>query len=235
MLSIRPSDTRGSANFGWLTSKHSFSFGDYYDAKHMGFRNLRVINEDKVLPSQGFGIHGHRDMEIISYVISGSLEHRDSMDNGSILRSGDVQRMSAGTGIRHSEFNASNEDIVHFLQIWILPERGGLIPGYEERNFTTQRHNKLCLLVSGNSEDDALHINSPVKLFGSKLDMGLQVQYTFSKNRHGWIQMIHGSLELSTSENKQKLNTGDGIAISNLSKVNITAVDNCEFILFDLP
>ena len=235
MFQIRPSDTRGTANFGWLDSKHSFSFGNYYDARHMGFRNLRVINEDKVLPNQGFGTHGHRDMEIISYVISGSLEHRDSMNNGSVLRSGDVQRMSAGTGIRHSEFNASTKDIVHFLQIWILPEKRDLIPGYEERNFTCKKCNQLCLLVSGNSEDDALYINSPIKLFGSELDMGLQLQYTFAENRYGWIQVIRGSMELSTSENEQKLDAGDGIGISNLSDINITALNNCEFILFDLP
>ena len=235
MFQIRPSNARGSANFGWLDSKHSFSFGNYHDTNHMGFRNLRVINEDKVLPNQGFGTHSHRDMEIISYVISGALEHRDSMSNGSVLRSGDVQRMSAGTGVRHSEFNASTEDIVHFLQIWILPERGDLTPGYEERNFTIQKRNQLCLLVSGNSEDDALQINSPIKLFGSELDTGLQLQYAFSENRHGWIQMIHGSLDLSTSENKQKLDSGDGIAISNLSNIKITALNDCEFILFDLP
>ena len=235
MFQVRPSEARGSANFGWLDSKHSFSFGNYYDAKHMGFRNLRVINEDRVLPSQGFGTHGHQDMEIISYVISGSLEHRDSMNNGSVLRSGDVQRLSAGTGIRHSEFNASSENIVHFLQIWILPEKGGLTPGYEERSFTDQKRNQLCLLVSGNSEDDALHINSPIKLFGSELDTGLQLQYTFTENRYGWIQVIRGSLELSTSKKTQDLKIGDGIAISNLSDINITALKDCEFILFDLP
>ena len=235
MFTIRPSDERGSANFGWLDSKHSFSFGNYYDANHMGFRNLRVINEDKVLPNQGFGTHGHRDMEIISYVISGSLEHRDSMNNGSVLRSGDVQRMSAGTGIRHSEFNASTEDIVHFLQIWILPEKGSLTPSYEERNFTSQKRNQLCLLVSGNSEDEALHINSPIELFGSELDTGVQLQYSFLDNRHGWIQMIRGSIELSASEKKQTLDVGDGVAISNLSDINITALSDCEFILFDLP
>ena len=235
MFQIRPSDARGSANFGWLDSKHSFSFGNYYDANHMGFRNLRVINEDKVLPSQGFGTHGHRDMEIISYVISGSLEHRDSMNNGSVLRSGDVQRLSAGTGVRHSEFNASSEYIVHFLQIWILPEKDGIAPGYEERNFTDQKRNHLCLLVSGDSEDDALYINSPIKLFGSTLDTGALLQYAFSKNRYGWIQVIHGALELSTPNNKKKLESGDGIAISNLSDIDITAVEDCEFILFDLP
>ena len=235
MFQVRPNEARGSANLGWLDSKHSFSFGNYYDAKHMGFRNLRVINEDRVWPSQGFGTHGHRDMEIISYVISGSLEHRDSMNNGSVLRSGDVQRLSAGTGIHHSEFNASSEDIVHFLQIWILPEKGGLTPGYEERSFTDQKRNQLRLLVSGNSEDDALYINSPIKLFGSELDTGIQLQYTFTENRHGWIQVIRGSLELSTSTKIQNLNIGDGIAISNLSDINITARMDCEFILFDLP
>ena len=146
MFHLRPSSARGTANFGWLDSKHSFSFGHYYDPNHMGFRNLRVINEDKVLPSKGFGTHGHRDMEIISYVISGELAHKDSMNNGSTIRRGDVQRMSAGTGVRHSEFNASSSELVHFLQIWILPDRVDHNPGYEERNFGTDRQNAPVLV-----------------------------------------------------------------------------------------
>ena len=162
MFQLRPSNARGKANFGWLDSKHSFSFGRYYDPNHMGFRNLRVINEDKVLPSKGFGTHGHRDMEIISYVISGQLAHKDSMNNGSTLTKGDVQRMSAGTGVRHSEFNASNSELA--LPSTDLPDRVNHKPGYEERNFGTERQNVLRLWC-GDAQVDALHINADVRLW----------------------------------------------------------------------
>ncbi|MEM6614341.1 MAG: pirin family protein, partial [Cyanobacteria bacterium P01_C01_bin.72] len=166
MITVRPQDQRGVANFGWLDSKHSFSFGQYYDPSHMGFASLRVINEDKVIPAQGFGTHGHQDMEIISYVLAGELEHRDSMGNGSIIRPGDIQRMSAGTGVRHSEFNASDSNPVHFLQIWILPETSGLQPSYEEKNFNSEiKQGKLTLVGSRDGRGNSVTIHQDVNLY----------------------------------------------------------------------
>ena len=235
MFQLRPSNARGAANFGWLDSKHSFSFGNYYDPNHMGFRNLRVINEDKVLPSKGFGTHGHRDMEIISYVISGELAHKDSMGNGSTIVRGDVQRMSAGTGVQHSEFNASNSELVHFLQIWILPNQSGHTPGYEERNFAGERQNTFRLLVSGDAKADALHINSDIQLFGSELDAGKTVSHEFSTDRHGWIQIVKGSLTASDGSLSHTLSAGDGLGIADVDQVTMTASSDCEFLLFDLP
>ena len=234
MFQLRPSDDRGTADFGWLDSKHSFSFGNYYDANHMGFRTLRVINEDNVLPNKGFGTHGHKDMEIISYVISGELAHKDSMNNGSTIVRGDVQRMSAGTGVRHSEFNASNNETVHFLQIWILPNQNNHTPGYEERNFAGDRHNTLRLLVSGDSGADALHINADIQLFGSELDAGHILNHTFSSDRHGWVQIIKGSLTVSDGSLSHTLSAGDGLGISDVSELTITANTDSEFLLFDL-
>ena len=235
MFQLRPSDARGTADFGWLDSKHSFSFGNYYDANHMGFRNLRVINEDKVLPNKGFGTHGHKDMEIISYVISGQLAHKDSMNNGSTIVRGDVQRMSAGTGVRHSEFNASNNETVHFLQIWILPNQNNHTPGYEERNFAGDRHNTLRLMVSGDSGADALHINADIQLFGSELDAGQSVTHDFSAGRYGWVQLIKGSLTISDGSLSHTLSAGDGLGISKVSELTMLAESDCEFLLFDLP
>ena len=235
MFQIRPSHARGTANFGWLDSKHSFSFGQYYDPNHMGFRNLRVINEDKVLPNKGFGTHGHRDMEIISYVISGELAHKDSMGNGSTIVRGDVQRMSAGTGVQHSEFNASSIETVHFLQIWILPNRSGHPPGYEERNFAEERHNTLRLLVSGEATADALHINSDIQLLGSELDAGQSLTHDFSTGRHGWVQVIKGSLTVSDGSLTHSLSTGDGVGVSAVSQVTMSADSECEFLVFNLP
>ena len=200
----------------------------------MGFRNLRVINEDKVLPSKGFGTHGHRDMEIISYVITGELAHKDSMGNGSTIVRGDVQRMSAGTGVQHSEFNASNSETVHFLQIWILPNRGGHRPGYEERNFAGERSNTLRLLVSGDASADALHINSDIQLFGSELSLGNSVKYSLSAGRHGWVQVIKGSLTVSSDSVSYALSTGDGLGVSEVGQVTMSADSECEFLFFDL-
>ena len=201
----------------------------------MGFRNLRVINEDKVQPSKGFGTHGHQDMEIISYVISGELAHKDSMNNGSTIRKGDVQRMSAGTGVRHSEYNASNSKLVHFLQIWILPDRLNHNPAYEERNFGSERQNALRLLVSGNAQADALHINADVQLFGSELEAGQSLSHVISANRYGWIQVISGELTVESGNLTHPLNSGDGLAISKVSDLTFQAHSDCEFLVFDLP
>ena len=235
MFQLRPSHARGTADFGWLDSKHSFSFGQYFDPNHMGFRNLRVINEDKVLPSKGFGTHGHRDMEIISYVISGELAHKDSMGNGSTIVRGDVQRMSAGTGVQHSEFNASDSQTVHFLQIWLLPNQSEHTPGYEERNFAGERQNTLRLLVSGDASADALHINSDIQLFGSELDAGQSVIHDFSTGRHGWVQMVKGALTVSDGSLTHTLSDGDGLGMSEVSQITMSADGECEFLLFDLP
>lgn len=235
MIQIRPSSERGSVNIGWLDSKHSFSFGHYYDVNHMGFRNLRVINEDKVMPSQGFGTHGHRDMEIISYVISGELAHKDSMGNGSTLRKGDIQRMSAGTGIRHSEFNASSSEKVHFLQIWIEPDQSGHTPGYEERNFEGQKQNTLRLLVSGDSAEHALNINADIHLYGSELKKNNDITYKVQEHRHIWIQIVKGELVITSQEEKAHAQGGDGIRISNTSSIHLKAQKDCEFLLFNLP
>lgn len=235
MFQFRPSNARGAANFEWLDSKHSFSFGQYYDHNHMGFRNLRVINEDKVLPSKGFGTHGHKDMEIISYVISGELAHKDSLGNGSTIIRGDVQRMSAGTGIRHSEFNASNSELLHFLQMWILPNQSGHTLGYEERNFAEERQNRLRLMVSGDSSADALYINSDIQLFGSELEAGLSVNYDFAVGRYGWIQVVKGSLAVSDGSSAHTLSDGDGLGIAEVGQITMIAEDDCEFLFFDLP
>lgn len=235
MIRIRPSIQRGSTNIGWLDSKHSFSFGRYYDEENMGFRNLRVINEDRVMPSRGFGTHGHRDMEIISYVISGALAHEDSMGNGSIIREGDVQRMSAGTGVQHSEFNASDSDMVHFLQIWILPNEPNHVPGYEEQNFSGEKNNTLRLLISGSKQSNALHINADVRIFGSQLENGQTLTYTAESDRHIWIQMIHGELEVQSGAQRIAIQNGDGLGISHRASIQLAAKKECDFLLFDLP
>ena len=235
MFHYRPSSTRGTSNLGWLNSKHSFSFGHYFDHEYMGFRNLRVINEDKVKPSQGFGMHGHRNMEIISYVISGALAHKDSMNNGSTIRKGDVQRMSAGLGVRHSEFNQSTQNEVHFLQIWVLPNKTNINPSYEERHFGDIRNNELRLMVSGKKGDDALFINADIRLFGSVLEKSKQLRHAVDAGRHVWIQVVSGSLTVSDISREQTLNAGDGLGVSNTHALSITAEALSEFLVFDLP
>ena len=234
MFQYRPNNARGSSNFGWLSSKHTFSFGRYHDPIHMGFRNLLVINEDRVIPNKGFGMHGHRNMEIISYVVSGSLAHRDSMNNGSTIRTGDVQRMSAGFGVKHSEFNQSDREDVHFLQIWIQPNKINLKPDYEERHFG-ERSNVLRLMVSGDIEDDALFINADVRLFGSVLDPNKSLSHKLTSGRHAWVQVISGSVTVSDALNKQTLSTGDGLGVSTSSLLTITAKSLTELLVFDLP
>ena len=231
MIKIRRSDERGHANHGWLDSRFSFSFADYYDPAHMGFRALRVINEDYIEPAQGFPTHGHRDMEIITYVIDGELSHRDSMGNGETIRPHEVQRMTAGTGVLHSEYS-SPTDKTHLLQIWILPEKQNLQPGYEQKVFPAEeKQGKLRLVASRGGDDGAVHINQDVKLYASILSDGEEVAHTLTEGRHAWVQVISGSLTL----NGEQLNPGDGAAISNEAELKLQAgEDKTEFLLFDL-
>ena len=232
MITVRPQDERGVANFGWLDSRHSFSFGSYYDPKHMGFASLRVINEDKVIPAQGFGTHGHRDMEIISYVLSGELAHRDSMGNGSVIRPGDVQRMSAGTGVRHSEYNASDLNPVHFLQIWLMPDKNGLEPSYEEKNFSSvDKQGKLVLVGSPDGRDNSVTIHQDVNLYLSSLSEGDRLTYEIAEERAVWLQVIKGKVEL----NNRLLQAGDGAAIVDEAEIAIAGKDpDSEILLFDM-
>lgn len=232
MITIRHRDERGAADFGWLDSKHTFSFGNYYDPNHMGFSDLRVINEDKVIPAQGFGTHGHRDMEIISYVLSGELSHKDSMGNGSVIRPGEVQRMSAGTGVRHSEFNASATNPVHFLQIWIMPESKGLEPSYESKNFSPeQRQGRLKLVGSPDGRDGSVTIHQDVNLYLASLKEGDQLNHKIEDSRRVWVQVTQGEITL----NNQLLQAGDGAAITDETEIVISGNNpDSEILLFDL-
>jgi redox-sensitive bicupin YhaK (pirin superfamily) len=231
MIKIRRSDERGHANHGWLDTHFSFSFADYYDLRFMGFRNLRVINEDYIEPSQGFPTHGHRDMEIITYVISGELSHRDSMGNGETIFPNEVQRMTAGTGVLHSEYS-SPTDRTHLLQIWILPEKQNLTPGYEQKVFpAAEKLGKLKLIASRGGDDGSVHINQDVKLYASILSSDEEASLDLAAGRHAWIQLISGSLEV----NGETLEAGDGAAISEETVLSVRALDdNSEFLLFDL-
>ena len=231
MLTIRKAEDRGHANHGWLDTYHTFSFANYYDPKHMGFRSLRVINEDRVSPDAGFGTHGHRDMEIITYVLEGALEHKDSIGNGSVIQPGDVQRMSAGTGILHSEFNHSKTDSVHLLQIWLLPEQEGLPPSYEQQNFSvTKTPGKLHLVAARNGRDGAVTVHQDVDLYAAVLNQGDRVSHTLKPQRHAWVQVARGAITL----NGLPLDTSDGAAISNETDVVIEATKDAESLLFDL-
>src|SRR5215213_8349140 len=198
MEQIRRSGERGHANHGWLDSYHSFSFADYHDPRHMGFGPLRVINEDRVQPGQGFGTHAHRDMEILSYVLDGALEHKDSMGNGSVLRYGDVQRMSAGSGVTHSEFNHSASEPVHFLQIWLMPERAGIEPGYEEKHFAPEtKRGQLRLIAAPQGEDGAVRIHQDARIYAAILDGAERVDYALANGRGAYVQVIRGSLTVN--------------------------------------
>jgi len=232
MITLRPAQERGIANFGWLDSRHTFSFGEYFDPNHMGFATLRVINEDKVTPGAGFGTHGHRDMEIISYVLEGALEHKDSIGTGSVIRPGDVQRMSAGTGIMHSEYNASKTDPVHFLQIWILPEKKGIAPGYEQKTFTeAEKRNTLRLVGSRDGRDGSITIHQDINLYAGLLQDGETVDYRFAEGRVGWLQVARGAIQL----NGQLLLAGDGAAIAQADAIALKgAADVAEVLLFDM-
>ena len=231
MINIRRSKERGHANHGWLDTYHSFSFADYYDPKFMGFRDLRVINEDYVEADQGFPTHGHRDMEIITYVIDGELSHRDSMGNGETIRPHEIQRMTAGTGVLHSEFSSPTEK-THILQIWILPEKRDLQPGYEQTYFAPEeKQGKLKLVASRGGEDGSVHINQDVKLYASILSAGDEISYELSTGRHSWIQLIKGELKV----NGETLGSGDGVAISEEDLLSLKAAkDDTEFLLFVL-
>lgn len=232
MIKIRRADERGGGNYGWLDTKYTFSFNDYYDPRFMGFRTLRVINEDYVQPSQGFGTHGHADMEIITYVIEGALAHKDSTGGSEVLRPHEVQRMTAGTGIRHSEFNPSDTEKVHLYQIWILPEESGLEPGYEQTYFPPEeKKGKLRLVASRAAGEGSVKINQDVSLYSSILAKDEQVSHRLAENRYGWVQVVKGSLEI----NGEVLKASDGAAISDENLLEIKSLeDETEFLLFDL-
>lgn len=231
MITIRKSDDRGASNFGWLDSKHTFSFGHYYDPANMGFGKLRVINEDIVEGGAGFGTHPHDNMEIISYVLDGALAHKDSLGTGSVIRPGDVQRMSAGTGIAHSEFNASPKDPVHFLQIWVLPEQRDLEPSYEQKSFPAeQRRGSLALVGARDGRDGAVTIHQDLDLFVADLQKGDTVSHALRPSRKAWVQVTRGSV----SVNGSAIGAGDGAALTDEAEVRIAANDNAEVLLFDL-
>lgn len=231
MITVRNRDDRGHTKIGWLDSQHTFSFGQYYDPAHMGFRSLRVINDDRVIPGAGFPTHGHRDMEIISYVVDGALEHKDSMGTGSIIRPGDVQRMSAGTGVTHSEFNPSQEESARFLQIWVEPEKTGIDPSYEQKAFAPEeRENQLRLVVDREGRDGAVKVHQDVSMYAAALTENGIVAYTIESGRHVWIQVVRGIVEL----NGKELREGDGAAISDNIEITLSSEVGAEVLLFDL-
>jgi len=230
MITIRRAEDRGHANHGWLDTHHSFSFANYYDPNHMGFRALRVINEDRVEGETGFGTHSHRDMEIVTYVLEGELHHRDSMGTNGVIYPGEVQRMSAGTGVTHSEMNPSTSR-THFLQIWILPEKSGIAPSYEQKAFSDEeRAGKLRLIVSPGGEQDSLHIHQDAKIYSTLLEKGAEVEHSLEPGRHAWLQVAKGRLDLNGVE----LKAGDGAAVSEESLLKIAALEPSEALLFDL-
>jgi quercetin 2,3-dioxygenase len=231
MIKIRRSNERGHANHGWLDTQFTFSFAEYFDPKHMGFRSLRVINEDRIEADQGFPKHGHRDMEIITYVISGELSHRDSMGNGETVRPNEIQRMTAGTGVLHSEYS-SPTDKTHLLQIWILPDRDRLEPSYEQKFFPPEeKQGKLKLVASKGGDDGSVHINQDVRLYASVLKNGDEISLDLTAGRYAWVQLISGSLDV----NGELLKTGDGAAISDETLLKLKSLDDrTEFLLFDM-
>ena len=231
MISVRRADDRGVAKRGWLDSRHTFSFGDYQDPDHMGFGTLRVINEDVIQPGKGFGTHGHQDMEIVTYILDGALEHKDSIGNGSVLRPGEVQRMSAGTGIEHSEFNPSPTDPVHLLQIWILPERNGIEPGYEQKSFPDdERRGTLRLVGARDGRHGAVTIHQDVDLYATILEGGAEVAHALAPGRKAWVQVARGAVRL----NGQTLAQGDGAAVSDEGTLTFTGIPDAEVLLFDM-
>lgn len=231
MITIRRANDRGHSAIGWLDSWHTFSFSDYYDPEHMEFRALRVINDDRIAPGMGFGTHGHRDMEIITVVLDGALEHKDSLGNGDVLKPGDVQRMSAGTGIRHSEFNPSPNAPVHLLQIWIQPDRPGGKPSYEQKHFTSaERENRWRRVVDNVGSDGALKMGADAALFVSVLRAGKSLTHDLPTSRHAWLHVAKGAVVAGG----QRLVSGDALAVSGESELSITAEADSELLLFDL-
>ncbi len=231
MVRIRHSEERGRSDLGWLDSRHTFSFAEYHDSKHMGFHSLRVINDDRVSASSGFGEHPHRDMEIISYVLDGTLAHKDSMGNGSTIRPGDVQRMSAGTGVVHSEWNHSKSESVHFLQIWILPETRGIVPSYEQRAFAAHEvRDRLRLVASRDGHDGSLTVHQDVALYVTHLATDRRVRHQIAPGRYAWVQVAIGSIVL----NGFALDEGDGAAVSDESTLDLLATQDAEVLVFDL-
>ena len=230
MKIIRKSNDRGHANHGWLDSYHTFSFADYYDPKWMGYRSLRVINDDLVMPGMGFGTHPHRDMEIISYVLSGAIEHKDSMGNGRVIRAGEFQYMAAGTGVQHSEFNPSKTEPLRLLQIWIQPDTKGVSPRYAEKNFASAPTGKLNLVASKTGRDGSIAIHQDAELSFAKLDVGQKMDYTLAPERHAWVHVAEGEVEV----NGTKLTGGDAVGVSAESVLNISAAKASQVLLFDL-
>ncbi len=231
MIRFRKGESRGHANHGWLETYHTFSFADYQDPENMGFRSLRVINDDRVEPSEGFETHPHENMEIVTYVIEGEIEHRDSIGNEFILRAGDVQRMTAGTGVSHSEFNPSPEKPLHLIQVWILPEKNGLEPSYEQKRFYPEdKKNQLKLIVSPSGKNGSIKIHQDVQIYASVLPSSLTLKYENPSGRHAWIQLVKGRMNL----NGRNMKCGDGAAVSEHEKLTFESVELSEFILFDL-
>jgi redox-sensitive bicupin YhaK (pirin superfamily) len=231
MMTIRPAEERGHAVHGWLDSHHTFSFADYYDAKHTDFRSLRVINEDRVQPGQGFGTHPHRDMEIISYVLEGGLQHRDSIGTGSVIRPGDVQRMSAGTGVAHSEYNTSKTEPVHFLQIWLLPSERGIKPSYEQKAFPdAEKRGRLRVVASPDGRDGSVTIHTDAVVYAGLFDKEEATELRLDRGRHAWVHVARGKVRV----NGRELKAGDGAALSQEDVVRIEGVGGGEVLVFDL-
>jgi redox-sensitive bicupin YhaK (pirin superfamily) len=231
MITIRRANERGHANHGWLDSHHTFSFADYYDPEHMGFRSLRVINDDRVKGGAGFGAHPHRDMEIISYVLEGALAHKDSTGTSDVIKPGDVQRMSAGTGVMHSEFNASKTELVHFLQIWLLPEKRGIKPSYEQKRFgADEKRGKLRLIASPDARDGSLAIHTDARVYAGTFDRGESAELALAAGRHAWVHVARGEVTVNGSTVKD----GDGVALTDESRVQIEGLAGGEVIVFDL-
>jgi len=232
MIAVRKSSERGHYNHGWLDTYHTFSFSRYYDPRHMSFRSLRVMNEDWIAPAQGFGTHGHENMEIVTYVLEGALAHRDSLGSGDVLRAGELQRMTAGTGITHSEYNASKTEPVHLYQIWLLPQSDGLAPSYEQKAFPrAERQNSLRLVASSDGHDGSLLIRQDARLYLGSVDDGQKLVHTLEQGRHAWLQVLTGSVAF----NGLPLSAGDGAAVSQVSALEIQATGSSEVLVFDLP
>ncbi len=232
MLTLRRSAERGGGQYGWLDTRHTFSFNDYHDPSHMGFRALRVMNEDWIAPGKGFGTHGHRDMEIVTYVLEGAVAHKDSLGNGSVLRPGEFQRMTAGTGIEHSEFNPSETEPVHLYQIWLFPEKRGLTPSYDQRAFPDEeRDGKLRVVASPDGRDGSLTIRQNAEVYLATLDAGGQAEHRLAPGRHAWVQVLRGRIQLNGID----LSASDGAAVSEEIALGLRAVERSELMLFDLP